>query len=100
MFDKAVDSYLLILKLIPDWFVTSKMIEKLDHALYSNVDIVFGDVDSDIVTFFSNDIVLNSINLKNNINLDEDNFDNCDPDILIMFDLWLAIINISNIKHL
>ena len=31
--DKAVDSYLLALKLASDWFVMSKMIEKLDSLL-------------------------------------------------------------------
>ena len=30
MCDKAVYSYLLKLKFIPDWFVTSKMIEELN----------------------------------------------------------------------
>ena len=46
------------------------MIEKLDKAVFSNEDIVaFDDIDSDIVTFFSNDIGLNSI-ILNNIYLD------------------------------
>ena len=50
------------------------MIEK-HNAVFSNDGLVFVDIDSDIVTFFSNDIGLNNINLKN-INLDdEDNFD-------------------------
>ena len=30
--DKTFDSYLLTLKYIPDWFVISQMIEKLDNA--------------------------------------------------------------------
>ena len=33
MRDKAVDDSLAALKLIPDWFVTTKMIKKLDTAL-------------------------------------------------------------------
>ena len=73
MCDKVVDLYLLILKFIPDWFIMCRMIEKHDNALFSNDDIVFGDIVSDIVTFFSNDIDLNSINI-NNINLDDDIF--------------------------
>ena len=40
------------------------MIEKLDYAASSNDGIVFGDIDSDVVIFFSNDIGLNSINLN------------------------------------
>ena len=77
IYDKAVDSYLLALKFAPDWFFTSKMIEKLDNAAFYNDDIVFGNIDSDIVTFFSSDIDLNSLNL-NNINFDDDNFDDYD----------------------
>ena len=57
----------------------SKMIKKLDNGVLSNDDLSFGDIDSDTVTFFSNDIGLNSINL-NNINLDYYNFDDYDPE--------------------
>ena len=42
--DKAVDSYLLALKFVPDWFVTNKMIKKLDNAVLSNDDEMFGDI--------------------------------------------------------
>ena len=41
MCDKAVDSYLLTLKFVPHWFVTSKMIEKLDSVVFSNDDIIW-----------------------------------------------------------
>ena len=58
---------MLALKFIPDWFVASKMIEKLENAVFSNDDIVFGGIDSHIVTFFSSDIGFNSINLNNMI---------------------------------
>lgn len=47
-------SYLLALKHVPDWFVTSKMIEKLDNAVFFNDNLVFGDIDAEIVTFISN----------------------------------------------
>ena len=57
------------------------MIEEIDNAVFSNDDIVFGDIDSDLVTFFSNDIGRNTIKL-NNINLDDDNFDDCDPETI------------------
>ena len=33
MCDEAVDDFLTALKLIPDWFVTNKMLEKFDKAL-------------------------------------------------------------------
>ena len=97
---KVVDSNLLASKFVPDWFVTSKMIEKFNSAVFSNDDIDFGDLDSDFVTFFSNDIGLNSI-IFDNINLDDDNyFDDFIQKLLIMFVLWLGIIDISNAKHL
>ena len=55
------------------------MIEKLDDAVfsddYTNTDT---DTDFDIVTFFTNDVGLNSIKLKN-ANLGDDNFGNSDP---------------------
>ena len=57
--------------------LTSEITEKLDNAVFPNDDIVFGDIDTDFVTFFWNDIALNSINLTI-INLDHDNFDDCD----------------------
>ena len=53
MYDKAVDVYLITLKFVPDMFVTNKMLEKLDKSLFSNGDIFFRDVDSNIVTFQS-----------------------------------------------
>ena len=61
----------LALKFVPDWFVTNKMIEKLDNAVSSNDHIIFGDIDSDTATFYSNDIDLNRINLKS-ANHDDD----------------------------
>ena len=39
------------------------MLEKLNEAVFCNNDIVFADIDSDIVNI-------------NNINIDDDNFDN------------------------
>ena len=57
------------------------MIEKLDSAVFFNDYVAFGDLDSDFVTFFSRDIGLNSITLEN-INLDDDHFDYCDPETI------------------
>ena len=53
MCDKAVDSCVLALKCVRDWFIMSKMIEKLDNAVFSNDYIDFGGLDSDFVIFFS-----------------------------------------------
>ena len=67
MCDKAVAFCLLALKFVSDWFVTSKMIEKLDSAVFSNDYIALGDLDYDFVTFFSKDVDLNSITLDKSI---------------------------------
>ena len=34
MCDKALNSWLFILKFIPDWFVTNKILETLDNSIY------------------------------------------------------------------
>ena len=41
MCDEAVDDCLVALKFIPDWFVTSKMLEKFDNTLHADYDILF-----------------------------------------------------------
>ena len=81
MCDKAIDSYLLALNMVPEWFVTSQMIEKVDSAVLPNDYIAFEDLDSDFFAFFSRYIGLNSIDL-NNINLDYDHSDYCDPETI------------------
>ena len=81
MCDKAVDSCLLALKFVPDLFVTTKMIEQVDSVLFYNDYMVFGDLGSDFVTFFSEDIGLNSITFVN-FNLDDDHFDYCDSETI------------------
>ena len=47
MCDRVVDPSLLALKFVPDWFVTNKMIKKLDSTVFSDNYLVFGDSDSD-----------------------------------------------------
>ena len=75
--DKAVNSHLLVLKFVPDWFIISNKIEKLDNSVFSSHDVIFGVLDYDLVTFFGYDIDLNSINL-NNVHLADGNFEDCD----------------------
>ena len=79
MCDCVVDNFVVTLKFVADWFVTNKMIEKLDNSVFSNADIFFRDVDSNISTLFRNDVGFNTIDF-NNINLDDDNFDEDDPE--------------------
>ena len=48
------------------------MLEKLANVVFSNDDIDLGDIDSDIVTIFSDSMGLVTID-PNDINLDDDN---------------------------
>ena len=49
--DKAINAFLLALKFVPDWFLTSKMIKRLNDALFANDDIIFINKDSNNITF-------------------------------------------------
>ena len=57
MCDEAVGDCLPTLKFIPDWFVTSKMINKLLTALYTDDNMVYYNADSGNTIFF----VMNSV---------------------------------------
>ena len=63
--DKAVDDFLPALKYVPSWFVTSKMIRKLFHALITD-DILFFDKDSGNATFSNDEMGILSVDLNNN----------------------------------
>lgn len=69
MCDIAVNDFLPELKLVPDWFVSNKMLEKLHTTLFADDDIAFFHEDSGSVTHFSNKVDILSVNFKN-INLD------------------------------
>ena len=79
MFDKIVKTSLQTLIFVPDCFVRSKIIEKLDSSLFHDDYVVFGDLCSNLVKLSRKYICLNSITLDN-INLGDDHFDNCDPE--------------------
>ena len=92
--DKAVDAFLPTLNFVLDWYITSKMLEKLDNVVFSNDDIDLNYIDSDINTFFSNDMGQNIIDiiiiiliLMKMILL-----------VLFMLDLLLGVIDLK-IKH-
>ena len=69
---------LAALKFIPDWFVTSKILEKFHDVLNANDDILlFFDKDFSKATFFANQmgilgIDLDKTNLGENNNFYED----------------------------
>ena len=49
MYDKTADVCLPLLKYVPDWFITCKILENL--AVFFKGDIVFVNADSDIVKY-------------------------------------------------
>ena len=61
------------MKLIPDWFVTGKMVKKRFTTLHADENILYFNEDSGNAVFNYNEIGIVNINL-NNINL-ADNFD-------------------------
>ena len=69
MCDETDDDSRAALKLIPDWFVTSKMIISLYTALYADDGLLFFDEDSGDVTFCCNEMGILSVNLNNINNL-------------------------------
>ena len=80
MRDKAVDDSLAALKLIPDQFFKSNMINKFFPALYVDENILYFNEDSDVV-FHCYEMDFLTIDV-NNINLDN-NFDEDNPDTII-----------------
>ena len=67
--------------------------------MFSNHNIVFGDLNSDFVIFFSNDVGLKSVTLDN-IDIDDDNFDDCDLGTNSLVGVMAWHINLSDAKHL
>ena len=83
MFDEAGDDCAAASKFIPDWFVTSKILENFDKALQANDD-----------TFFANQRHILAIDLDNDNNLMKILLL-----LLFMSDFWLGIVNLKNPKH-
>ena len=82
MCDEAVDDPPAALKLIPDWFVTRKIIKKLFTALNTDENILYFNEDSGNATFSYKEMGILNIEF-NNINLDN-KFDDNDPDTMIL----------------
>ena len=97
--DQATDAFLPTLQFIPaDWFATNEMLEKLNNAALSNDDIDLEDRNSDIVTFFSDSMDLNTTDLTT-INLDEDYLILIILLMLFLIHLLLGVIHLNNVKH-
>ena len=73
------------MKLIPDSFVTSKIIKELLTALYAAENMLCFNEDSGDIVFSCNDLGILNIDL-NNTNLDN-NFDEDNPNNIILFRL-------------
>ena len=91
MCDEAVDASPAALKYIPDWFGTNKMSKKLYIALYADDGLPILDDDSSGVIFCCNELGNLNVNLIN-ISFDN-NFDEDDPDTIILIRFWLGIVN-------
>ena len=78
---KVVNAYLPLLKFIPGWLVTNKMLKDFDNIVFFNGDTIFANEDSD-VKFLSDGMGFVNVDL-NNVNLGDDNFDNYDPQTII-----------------
>ena len=59
MCEKAIDTCLSTLKFVPDCLDTSKILEMFHNSVFSNDDVDLDFIDSDIVTFFSDDMDIN-----------------------------------------
>ena len=86
------------MKLILDWFVTSKTIKKPFTALCADENILYFNEDSGNVVFTCNGMGILNIDL-NNINLDN-NFDEDDPDSIIHIRLLAWHIKFEKCKEL
>ena len=62
---EAVYDTLAALKLMADWFDTSKMIEKTYNALHADENILYLDKDSGNIVFSCNEMGDLNIDLKN-----------------------------------
>ena len=81
MCGRAVSGDTFMLIYCPDWFVTSKILEKFHDALNANY-ILFFDEDFSKVTFFVNQMGILDVDLDI-INDDDNNIDEDDPDTII-----------------
>ena len=85
--------------LVPDWFVTSRVIKELFTALYADENVFYFNGDSDNDVLFLNEMGILNIVLKNT-NLDN-NFDEDDSVILLLLSVfWVGILNLKNSTHL
>ena len=71
------------------------MIKKLYTPLYIDDGLFFFDEYSGNIRFYYNEMGILSVNL-NNINLDDKNYEEDDPDTIILVRLLTGIVNLKN----
>ena len=99
MSDKAVDDCLAASKFVPHWFVIIKMIKKLFTAFYADENILYFNEDSGEVVFYCNGMGILNIDL-NNINLDDTNYEEDDPETILLIRLLAWHIKLEKSKAL
>ena len=97
--NKAVNNFFPESKFVPDWFVTSKMMENLIIALYSYKNIFYYNKDSGVNVPPCNEMDILGIYV-NNIKLDDSNFDEDDPETIILVSILAWRINYGKRKAL
>ena len=97
--EPAGDS-LASMKLIPDWFVASKMIKRLFTALYADENILYYDEDSGNVAFICNEMGILNIDINNIIIIVIVTSMKMILILLFLSDIWVGILNLKNTKHL
>ena len=100
MCDEAVDDCLKALKFAPDWFATSKMLERSDDALNANDDLLFFDKDFSKLTFFANQMDILGVDLIKLTLMKIIIFMKMILIPLFMSYFWLGIINLKNTELL
>ena len=97
MCQEAVNACLQLLKFVPDCFVTNKILQGIDNAVFFNHNIVFVNAYSDVI-FFSNDMGLVHVDLEI-FALMIIILMMMILRLLFMLDLWLGVIDISKTRH-
>ena len=96
---KAVDYCLAALKFVPESFVTSKVFKILFTTFYTVENILYFNEDSGNVVFTCNGMGILNIDL-NSIDLGDTNYDEDDPDTIILVRILVWYIKFEKRKAL
>ena len=93
MWEETTDDTQAALKLVFDWFGTIKIIKNLFTALYADENVLYFNGDSCNVAFSCNEMDILNVDLDNN-------FDEDDPDTIILIRLLVWYIKFEKRKEL